>query len=510
MFVKAISKEIKKMIPLKRLFSTNLTKTPDNVPVFFQSVQFSKAKLTDFGELPKGEIPHALQFSPQNEHAKLDNKVQVITECYSGEFASVSVFVKAGSRFETIESSGSSHFLTYLLSKGSKKHTRKAFQKALDLMGAHVEVTTGREIIGFTLKVNKADVKAAVQLLSDAVVNPDFDANQIETDKEFVHRQIMDVSRDQFEFTKEALFYTSFRDHMMGQSQYGIRDNIPSIKAEMLQEFHANNFVGENVVFVVSGDINQAEIVETVKKATNELKPTLSNEQPNTEPAWLTGSVMSQRDDEMYNMNSGVGYRVAEYGGKNFFAFKMFEKILGNFNAENHGNAHLNSSNFQYNATHTVWSDFTGINLTKVKYEGFSDVGLFTGYVHGNDFWANQIYYGMSFILGRFAISMNHAEVVRARVELFNELLNQRPSKGLNEEIAKEVFYIGRRINRTEYASRYSNLMDTKVMMQVAKENFYNQEVGIVLWGPLHNVCTLTSYGGRVTMATKGSMLTML
>ena len=44
----------------------------------------------------------------------------------------------------------------------------------------------------------------------------------------------------------------------------------------------------------------------------------------------LTASVMSQRDDEMYNVNVGTGYLMPGYGNSDFFAFKYIEKILGN------------------------------------------------------------------------------------------------------------------------------------------------------------------------------------
>ena len=150
MLAKSFARQLKNPTYLRRLFSKEVTKSSDSAPAFFESIQFSKHKLTNFGELPKGEVPFALQYSPENFQVQLSNRIQVFTEKYAGDFATVSFFIKAGSRYETIENSGASHFLTYQISKGSRNLNKADFQKALDKTGGQIEVTLGREIIGFT------------------------------------------------------------------------------------------------------------------------------------------------------------------------------------------------------------------------------------------------------------------------------------------------------------------------------------------------------------------------
>ncbi len=58
--------------------------------------------MRDFGELPVGEVPEALKVAPKFEGFRLDNKVRVGVEEYSGDSCCVSLFVKAGSRYETL------------------------------------------------------------------------------------------------------------------------------------------------------------------------------------------------------------------------------------------------------------------------------------------------------------------------------------------------------------------------------------------------------------------------
>lgn len=494
---------------LRRGFAGQLARSETSyVPEFYESVQFSKSRLTDFGELPPGEVPNALKYSPAHSHIRLSNGVQVVTESYPGDVTSVSVFIKAGSRFETIETSGASHFLTYYLSRGSKLRNRNEFQESLDELGASIEVTTGREIIGLTIKCNSQDVHKAIELLAEAISQPEFNSNQVEADKELVTRQNLDVCRDQFRYLREALFYTGFREHMLGQSEYGIRDNIPNLKAADLQEFHARNFVGNNVVFVVSGKTDSSLVFDTVQKHTHTLPAETQGEQNNTEKPRLTPVVMIQRDDEMYNLNHATGFLAPAFGSENFFILKFFEKLIGDYNAEKDGVAHLNSYRLVTNGSHNFWAAMPGTHLAHTKYEAFSDVGLFTMYAHGNDFWGKEIFYGLNHIASRFSLLVDQYNVFRARAQLFNELLEQRPSRHLNEDIAKELFYVGRRITRSEYAHRYSGLADAKELQPHLKPYFFDKEVAMATWGPEHNISNFAYYGHRVNKSTRNhSML---
>lgn len=509
MLFRAFSKEARLARTLARRFGSILSHEGGKVPKFYESVQFSKDRLTDFQELPRGQVPHALTFSPAHSHTRLANGVQFFTEQYGGEFATVSAFVKAGSRFETIQSSGASHFLTYMLAKGSKLKNRKEFQKALDALGAHVEVTTGREIIGFSLKVNSADVGAAIALLSEAISSPDFNENQVEADKEFVHRRILDVSRDQFEYTKEALFYTSFRDHMVGQSEYGIRDNIPSLTARELEDFHRLNFTGPNTVFVVTGKFDQAQALQAVQGGSQALPAQAEEAQENLEKPWLTPVVMAQRDDEMYNLNSGSAFSAPAFGDKDFFALKFLEKVVGDFNAEKDGQAHLNSAHMSMNMSHQLWGSKLGVTLAHTKYEAFSDFGVFTLFAHGNDMWAQELFLGTNYLASSMGKILEITQVFRARAEWFNELLAQHASKKLNEDIARELFYVGRRITRTEWAFRLSHLADPCALKKIAKEHLFDKEVGFVLWGPQHNIANYNYYCKKLHISTKADPWTV-
>lgn len=94
--------------------------------------------------------------------------------------------------------------------------TKNIFHDKLSAIGAKIETIPGREIIGFSTKVLNEDAIAATELILESIVDLNIDPNQIEADKEIVHGINYNVSRDQFDFLNESIFYTCFRDHMVG------------------------------------------------------------------------------------------------------------------------------------------------------------------------------------------------------------------------------------------------------------------------------------------------------
>lgn len=83
-----VTRSFRRAVNLRALFSqvTEAKKKNDSV-AHRDHLQFSKRRLMDFGELPHGEIPQALQFSKPSSSHQLSNGVRVVTETYVGHQA---------------------------------------------------------------------------------------------------------------------------------------------------------------------------------------------------------------------------------------------------------------------------------------------------------------------------------------------------------------------------------------------------------------------------------------
>jgi len=130
--------------------------------------------------------------------------------------------------------------------KGTADRTREDIANELQSLGGNYTTLLERERVGATITVHKNQVGHALCLFSDMLQNSQFNAQQVEAEREVVTRSQMELSRDQLETTLENLYYTSFRDHQMGQPVRGIRENVNNITQNDLNEWVNNFCVGKN------------------------------------------------------------------------------------------------------------------------------------------------------------------------------------------------------------------------------------------------------------------------
>lgn len=122
------------------------------------------------------------------------------------------------------------------------------------------------------MRVLSKDVNKAVSLLADAIQNPNINQNQVNEEKDTIKHELEDTHKDLQTIILEAGHFTSFRDHFIGQPMRGDIDNVDSITPEIIKEFHANHYTGENLVVVGTGNVNHKEFVDHVANEFGKIK----------------------------------------------------------------------------------------------------------------------------------------------------------------------------------------------------------------------------------------------
>ncbi|CAD8140282.1 unnamed protein product [Paramecium octaurelia] len=465
-------------------------------------LQFSKSALVDFGELPTGEIPEALKYDRHSTLTQLDNGLRVVSELYNSPLASITVAVKAGSRFETLESSGVSNFISKLNLRGTTTKSREQVEAEIDYLGGSLKVKQGRELQTYTLTFLPSELERAVSFLGDILTNSLYSPAQIEAEREGIYRESVSIN-DQYRVVAEAAHYTNYRDHYLGQPTAGIRDNIPNVTEEQIRQFHKANFVAPNVVVSAAGNVNHEDLVSAVNKSFKGLGTSAPTEVPNSEKPHATPSIMLMKDDELTNLNVGVFFDAPGWNHPDVFALHYFQRLIGDYRADKHTGFHLNAPSRQYNTMHSLLGGLPDVTYQRCVYYAYSDTGLFGNYLIGNEVFATQMAYVSQMVLSDYASSVGQVEVFRARAKVFNELLSQESSAKQSREIAQQVFYWGRRVPRSEFARRISAL-DAGHLTRVATRHFWDKDISVVVWGPTHLLDAVAHYNRSWKRSTLG------
>jgi predicted Zn-dependent peptidase len=105
----------------------------------------------------------------------LPNGIKVITEAMPHvRSVSVGVWISSGSRRETAEQNGISHFIEHMLFKGTANRSAEAIARSVDSIGGNLDAFTAKEMVCFNTKVLDEHLPVALDVLSDLVLNPGF------------------------------------------------------------------------------------------------------------------------------------------------------------------------------------------------------------------------------------------------------------------------------------------------------------------------------------------------
>lgn len=100
-------------------------------------------------------------------------------------------------------------------------------------------------------------------------------------------------------------------------------------------------------------------------------------------------------------------------------------------------------------------------------------------------------------------MQINQAEIFRARNSFWNDLLNENCPVAVSVKNSKQAAYLNHLPTRTEIATRISH-MDLNFMQNTATKWFWDKEIAVTAWGPLHNVMTEAHYNRPYKRSTLG------
>lgn len=190
------------------------------------------------------------------KHKQLDNGLTVIGEVNpAAQSASVGFFVRTGSRDETAEINGVSHFLEHMMFKGTETLSALEVNEAFDRLGAKFNAFTSEENTVYYAAVLPEYLEEAsalwMQLMRATLRDDDFNLEknvileEIAMYKDLPQFDVMDQGR--------ALHFGS---HCCGNSILGTNESIGALTADQMRTYFASRYAPNNMVLACCGNFN--------------------------------------------------------------------------------------------------------------------------------------------------------------------------------------------------------------------------------------------------------------
>ena len=121
----------------------------------------------------------------------LGNGLRLLTESMPHvRSISVGVWLTRGSRHEPEDRSGIAHFVEHMLFKGTATRSAEDIAQEIDSIGGQLDAFTAKEYASYYIKVLDEHLPRALEVLSDIVLHPAFDADDIEREKKVILEEI--------------------------------------------------------------------------------------------------------------------------------------------------------------------------------------------------------------------------------------------------------------------------------------------------------------------------------
>ena len=204
----------------------------------------------------------------------LPNGLTVITEQMSHiRSVSIGIWLKTGSRDEGSEWNGISHFIEHMVFKGTETRSAEAIARQVDSIGGNMDAFTGKECICFNIKVLDEHLPVAMDVLSDLVLHPVFNADDIARERGVILEEIK-MDQDNPDYLVHEIFTQSFwKDHALGLPILGTRETVKKFERSVVSRFYGHHFAPGNLIISAAGNLSHETFVELTAKHFDRVKP---------------------------------------------------------------------------------------------------------------------------------------------------------------------------------------------------------------------------------------------
>jgi zinc protease len=154
---------------------------------------------------------------------------------------------------------GTAHLLAETMLEGTERRTPEALEQAIQLLGATIDVSAGRESFAIRGSTLARNFRPTLELVEEILLEPRFDPDRFELARLRVRNQIQQRAGNPNAIAENAFNRLLYGDHVLANDQLGTLDAVDAIGLEELREYHARALVPGIAAFHVAGAVDRRE-----------------------------------------------------------------------------------------------------------------------------------------------------------------------------------------------------------------------------------------------------------
>ena len=204
----------------------------------------------------------------------LSNGFRVATELMPGlKSTSIGIWVLAGGRHERIEQNGIAHFLEHMAFKGTATRSALEIAEAIEDVGGYINAYTSREMTAYYARVLQADVPLALDVIADILLNPVFDADEIEVERGVILQEIGQTLDTPDDIVFDWLQEVAYPDQPLGRTILGPTERVGAFAKADLATFVGEHYGPGQMILCAAGAVDHDALCRRAEELFGHLSP---------------------------------------------------------------------------------------------------------------------------------------------------------------------------------------------------------------------------------------------
>ncbi|WP_277613539.1 M16 family metallopeptidase [Neoroseomonas marina] len=401
---------------------------------------------------------------------RLPNGLTVVSETMPRvETVSVGAYVAAGTRHETADVNGVSHFLEHMAFKGTARRDAAAISREIENVGGHLNAYTAREQTAFYAKVLKEDTALAVDIIGDILTHSTFVPEEIERERGVILQEIGQANDTPDDIVFDHFQETAYPAQPMGRPVLGTEDTIKAMSREALTGYMRTHYGPGAMVVAAAGALEHDALLDLVRTHFADLPQTAS---ATPEAALYAGGEFRETRD-LDQVHIVLGFPSVKHGDPLHYPTQLLSTLLG---------GGMSSRLFQ------EIREKRGLVYSIYSFASpFRDHGLFQIYAGTGEKEAGELMPVTIEALRAVQRDVTEEELARAKAQLRASLLMSLESTGSRcEQLARQLQVFGRVIPVEETKAKIAAV--TVEQVQEAAARMFRARPTLAAMGPAEHV----------------------
>jgi predicted Zn-dependent peptidase len=384
---------------------------------------------------------------------RLPSGLTVVTERMDRvETVSIGAYVASGSRNESLEENGVSHFLEHMAFKGTTTRSAAEIAEEVEAVGGHINAYTAREQTAYYVKMLKEDTALGFDIIGDILTHSVFEPEELERERGVILQEIGQANDTPDDIIFDHFQLTAFPDQALGRAVLGSEDAIRAMPRSVLTGYMGRNYTNNNVVVAATGKLRHEEILDLVQKHFGDLP---GNPPPPSDNAVYRGGEFREERD-LDQVHVVLGFPSVGYADPDYYPTVLLSTLLG---------GGMSSRLFQ------EIREKRGLVYSIYSFASpFRDGGLFGIYAGTGESEAAELMPVMLGELAKVQVAITGPELSRARAQLKASLLMSQESTGSRcEQLARQIQTFGHVIPIAEMLGKINAVSEADIRRAAAR-----------------------------------------